>query len=384
MISITTKSDCCGCTACSSACNRHAITMVQDEEGFLYPHVDAESCIDCGVCEAVCPLLKRKVCVPSSVNKISMYAARLRDKEQLLKSASGGAFWALASYTIQKGGVVFGSVYDEQMRVVHSKSETLDKCQIMRGSKYVQSDLRGVFGQIKKLLIEGRTVLFTGCPCQVDGLLSSLRKPYRNLLTMDIVCHGVPSPKVFADYIAKVSDMFGEMPINISMRDKEAHGWGRKYSYVYVFGNGDKVADTDRVKNWGNLYFSQLINRPCCHKCPYTNIHRVADFTVGDFWDFNNLRPDIYSKDGTSLFWANTDRARAIMGGGFLQNMLQIWEISEREAMQPCLEAPPRVASNRCIFWKLYRLFGFQIVYWLLFKDSYYTRIKRKIKAMVE
>lgn len=197
MIKITDKSRCCGCESCRSVCPKKCISMKADKEGFLYPEVDLSQCVDCKLCEKVCPVLH-----PALLDrKPKVFAGINNDIKIRLQSSSGGIFTLLAEQILHKGGIVFGACFDEHWNVVHSYTDTIEGLEHFRGSKYVQSYVGDSFVQVKKFLDEGREVLFSGTPCQIAGLKNFLRKPYHNLLTVDVVCHGVPSPKVWQSYL---------------------------------------------------------------------------------------------------------------------------------------------------------------------------------------
>ena len=196
MIEIKNKVLCCGCTACSSVCPKGCIQMVSDFEGFKYPSVNTDLCINCGLCEKVCPIKKDKP--TDEITK--SYAVRIKDDDILEKSTSGGAFSALSKVVFDADGVVFGGAFDDEFNVIHTYAEKESDGIKFRGSKYVQSDMGECFSKVKKFLDSGRYVLFSGTPCQTAGLLSYLQKPYDNLITVDFVCHAVPSPKVWEKY----------------------------------------------------------------------------------------------------------------------------------------------------------------------------------------
>lgn len=197
MIKIQNKQDCCGCAACVQRCPKRCISMKEDNEGFLYPVVDESVCIDCGLCEKVCPIINR----PEKLPVKEVLAVKNRNEAERMASSSGGVFIALAKKTIEKGGVVFGAVFDENWEVMHTYAETLDEVKPMMGSKYLQSRIGNSFRDAEKFLKEGREVLFTGTPCQVTALHNYLRKDYLNLLSVDFLCHGVPSPGVWRKYL---------------------------------------------------------------------------------------------------------------------------------------------------------------------------------------
>ena len=301
MPNLPLASDCCGCTACISVCKHNAIDLYVDDEGFLYPRINW-NCKECHLCEKVCPILIRDSnCIVETEPII--YVLHLKDEQLLLKSSSGGAFSAFASTIINEGGTVYGVAYDNNMVVKHVSTNTIDGLEQFRGSKYVQSELLGIYPEIKGVLSNGRKVLFTGTPCQVHGLKSYLGKDYDNLYTIDVLCHAVPSPMIFREWIDLIIKRAGRKLRHIYMRDKTKHGWGSIMSFKYVFKNGKSLIDPSMIWNWNYIYFSQYINRPSCHRCRYTNFNRPSDISIGDYWDERNLRPDLRDPRGNSLLY---------------------------------------------------------------------------------
>ena len=253
MIKIQNKQDCCGCTACVQRCPKHCISLKEDEEGFLYPIVDENICINCGLCEKVCPWLNHL----EPISPIEVLAVKNRNEAERMASSSGGVFIALAKEVLSKGGVVFGAVFDENWEVRHTYAETLEAVKPMMGSKYLQSRIGDSYQEAEKFLKEGRQVLFTGTPCQITGLHKFLRKEYSNLLSVDFLCHGVPSPGVWRRYLNEEFDIPSKVDISarkldlskpkimdIEFRDKTMHGW-RNYSFI-VRGNTSR-SDTMSV-----------------------------------------------------------------------------------------------------------------------------------------
>ena len=235
MIQITDKSQCCGCTACISICAHDAITMQPDTLGFLYPVVDKDKCVDCGLCEKVCAFNEH---YDTSLNlpQPDAYAARHKDMKEVESSRSGAAFIAISDYVLENGGVVYGASYADHFRVVHKRATTKEERDEFKGSKYVQSDLNHVFRQVKKDLKEGLTVLFSGTPCQTAGLNSYIGKKLReHLILVDIVCHGVPGPYVWRDYIAYLEKKQGDKICWVNFRDKQEFGWkAHKETFKFV------------------------------------------------------------------------------------------------------------------------------------------------------
>lgn len=237
MIKITDPKECCGCTACASICAHDAITMEPDALGFLYPKVDESKCVDCGLCDKVCQF-KDNYDRSLNLEQPIAYAARHKDIDEVMKSRSGAAFVAISDYVLEQGGVVYGAGYKDHFRVAHKRAMTKEERDEFRGSKYVQSDLTGVFRQVKEDLKNGLTVLFSGTPCQTAGLNSYVGKKLReNLILVDIVCHGVPGPFLWRDYIAYLEKKQGDQIVTVNFRDKELFGWkAHKESYKFKMG----------------------------------------------------------------------------------------------------------------------------------------------------
>lgn len=225
MINITNPKDCCGCTACASICAHDAISMKPDAMGFLYPEVDKSKCVDCGLCDKVCAFNDN---YDQSLNlaKTEAYGARHKDMNEVESSRSGAAFIAISDWILAHGGAVYGAGYTDHFRVVHKRATTKEERDEFKGSKYVQSDLTGVFRQVKKDLKDGMIVLFSGTPCQTAGLNSYIgRKLRENLYLVDIVCHGVPSPYIWRDYINYLEEKEGDEIVWVNFRDKQQFGW---------------------------------------------------------------------------------------------------------------------------------------------------------------
>lgn len=237
MINIERQSDCCGCTACASVCPHYAISMVPDALGFLYPKVDESKCVECGLCEKVCQF-NDHYDISLNMPKPLAYAVRHKDMSEVMKSRSGAAFVAISDYVIENGGVVYGAGYKDHFRVAHKRATTKSERDEFRGSKYVQSDLTGIFRMVKKDLKDGLYVLFSGTPCQTAGLNAYIGKKLRqHLLLIDIVCHGVPGPFLWRDYIAYLEKKQGDTLSVVNFRDKEKFGWkAHVESYKFIKG----------------------------------------------------------------------------------------------------------------------------------------------------
>lgn len=290
---------CTGCSACTNACSHKAIIMTPDKEGFLYPHVDESLCINCGVCEQVCPVIKTNK--PENSSSPKTYAM-WHHKDRTI-SSSGGAFSAFARNIIKNKGKVFGASFDENMRLHHIGVSTIEELDLLRGSKYVQSDIEYSFKEVRKSLICGTPVLFCGTPCQIAGLKSFLKKQYDNLLTLDLVCHGVPSYKIFRSYLDKLSNEEKLDKIN-SFQFRRVNGWGFSPSVETTKGKMNLYG----IQNlYMEAFTASALFRESCYSCPFAKLPRQGDCSIADFWGIGRhgtpFKYDVMK--GVSLILAN-------------------------------------------------------------------------------
>lgn len=305
MINIEDKKRCCGCNACLQRCPKSCIMVQEDEEGFLYPVVDKEVCVDCGLCEKVCPVLNQR----EERKPLEVYAAFNKNEEIRMQSSSGGVFTALAEQIIQEGGVVFGARFNEDWEVIHDYTETAAGLSVFRGSKYVQSRIGDTFNQAEQFLKQGRCVLFSGTPCQIAGLKLFLRKEYENLLTVDFICHGVPSPGVWRKYLEEFCtevDQNVKNILSLNFRDK-CTGW-KGYSFTVGFQNEQKVSCRHDKELWMRGFLADLYLRPSCYACPNKNLKSGSDIMIGDYWGIQNIKPEIDDDKGICCFLINTEK----------------------------------------------------------------------------
>ena len=317
MISITDKAKCCGCTACVQRCPKHCISLNEDKEGFLYPIVDKETCVDCGLCEKVCPALN----ISDERIPLRVYAAKHKDDEIRMKSSSGGVFTLLAEQIIDEDGVVFGARFDDSWEVIHDYTEIKEGLEAFRGSKYVQSRIGNTFQQAEKFLKEGRKVMFTGTPCQIAGLKHYLRKEYSNLLAVDFVCHGVPSPKVWRAYLDETiaREVFEKNTVSLHAKNRskfiqsiefrsKSTGW-KKYSFSLTLAKAETEDEKNTVflssKFYDNPYMQAFLSdytlRPSCYQCVCKSGRSGANITMGDFWGIEKIKPEFDDDKGSGL-----------------------------------------------------------------------------------
>lgn len=295
------KESCCGCTACSMICSQNAITMIKDEEGFFYPKINQNLCTQCKLCEKVCHFKKKHIfSLP-----IESYAVKHKCESIRIKSQSGGIFSALSDYILHQNGVIYGSIINDVFLAEHTRAININERNRMRGSKYIESNLKNIFSNVKKDLDSDKLVLFTGTPCQIAGLKTYLKISYDNLLCMDIICHGIPSPHVWQSYLNYLSRKYKLKIKDVNFRNKELFDWGEHIETI-TFENG-KVYES---RTFANMYYSHLILRPSCFNCAYKQIGHPGDITVGDCWGIEKLNSDFADTKGVSLVLINTKKGK--------------------------------------------------------------------------
>lgn len=301
MIRISEKEKCVGCHACYNICPTHSISMQIDVDGFWYPVVDIEKCIHCGRCEKVCPVLKQ---AKRNEEQLQIYGACSVDEDIRFQSSSGGVFSVLALHVLNKGGIVYGASFNSNFQVQHIGISSVTELDKLRGSKYVQSQIGDIYRDVKQQLRNGKMVLFTGTPCQVDGLNNFLGRTYDNLITQDIVCHGVPSPMVWEKYLRFQEKISHSKPIHISFRDK-AHGW-KKYAVTIDYENGKRASCICWQDLMMRAFLKDICLRPSCYACPSKGVHRSSDITLADFWNIDHVIPKMDDDKGVSLVLCHT------------------------------------------------------------------------------
>lgn len=321
MIVLKDKQQCCGCSACAQVCPKKCIAMQPDEEGFLYPQIDQAACIECGLCDKVCPMLQSPAEDTSSQPKA--YAAYNKDEATRLESSSGGVFTLLALQTLKNGGAVFGAALSADCKSVHhtmvSSEADLAK---LRGSKYLQSEIGACYEQAQAALHEGKPVLFSGTPCEIEGLKTFLRKDYDNLTCVDLICHGSPSQKLWEKYVEYRAAQKKHTVKSVTFRDKR-NSW-KNYEVCLNLTEGAEYRKPFYDETFMQMFLQDLCLRPSCYSCPFKKKNRVSDITLADFWGSGRVCPDMDDDKGLSLVIVHS-----VKGGKLLEEMKGKMELRE-------------------------------------------------------
>ncbi|WP_303690575.1 Coenzyme F420 hydrogenase/dehydrogenase, beta subunit C-terminal domain [Megamonas hypermegale] len=339
MIEIKDKKDCCGCYACYNICPKQCITMKVDEEGFWYPVIEQNKCINCNLCEKICPVINP---IDRNTSLKLSYAMKNKDEEIRLRSSSGGMFYLLAENIIRQNGVVYGAGFDGDFSVKHIKINKEQEIGLLQGSKYLQSSIGNTYVQVKKDLEGDKKVLFTGTPCQIEGLKNFLRKDYINLFTMDFICHGVPSPMIWKEYLNEIRDnKQGEIK-TVYFRDKKL-GW-KLFSLKIIFEKDTYINDLNQDL-YMKGFLQDLYLRPSCYNCKFKKINRLSDITVADFWGIDKVLPKMDDDKGTSLIIIHTDKGKQLFD--ILFDRMIVNEVNMNEALKYNLSMIKSVKYNK-------------------------------------
>lgn len=377
---INTGADCCGCTGCAAVCPKDAISMVPDKAGFVYPKLDPDKCIGCLLCEKVCgfkPRLK-----PAVEIFPKFYGARQKDYTEVMKSRSGGIFPLIAQSTLQNGGSVYGATITDDFIVKHKRITSLKELDGLRGSKYVQSDLTGIFRMVKNDLQDGRNVLFSGTPCQTSTLLNYIPGKLRDkLFVIDIVCHGVPGPTYWSEFLKFIENKYRKKIARFIFRDKEKYNWRRHQEMVMFEGETELTELTYR-------FYTDLLFRESCNSCPFTNLNRPSDLTLADFWGYERTETHLNDDNkGLSLILVNSEKGVRMFDD--IKSHLNWFETTEECALQASLQHPVDRNPNADRFYRAYNRYGFgyaMMIYgnigpWAKFRKIF-TAIKRRLKTL--
>lgn len=341
---------CTGCGSCVQRCPQECISWCNKDFGFKYPIIDKEKCIDCGLCDQVCPIGEEK----KNTNAVHFYAAVHKDVEILSKSTSGGAFTAIADYVLSRNGVVYGCSMEAGLQAQHIRITERDDLCKLSGSKYIQSDIGITYKLAEKDLRNGTSVFYTGTPCQIAGLYAFLGREYDNLITADIICHGVGSQKYFDRYVEYLDTKYGKV-IDLKFRSKEFAGWSCGGTLTHM---GKKKPVKKALYDYNHYYYCYFLRgdiyRESCYSCPYANLRRQGDFTLGDFWGIESLKINLDTKDGCSLLLVNTKKAQQIKKELSCLCMVEV-DVTNATRMNGQLIKPTSVSLVRNELSKQYR-----------------------------
>ncbi|MGN1220228.1 MAG: Coenzyme F420 hydrogenase/dehydrogenase, beta subunit C-terminal domain [Candidatus Cryptobacteroides sp.] len=398
MSRLAEKAECSGCSACAHICPKQCISMVEDNDGFLYPLVDEAACIDCGRCEKVCPALdSTKQSVPPKA-----YAAKANDEKIRLSSSSGGVFTLIAEGVLDEGGVVFGCAFNDRWEAEHICVEDKESLAKLRGSKYIQSRIGDTFFEAEKFLRNDRKVLFSGTPCQIAGLKKYLGKDYENLVTVEVICHGVPSPKVWRLYLDGLfrtecgAGKNSDLSLN-KMPDIQAISFRDKYDGWKKFGFKVRLSAFEAAKNtvsksvefkecftentFFRLFLDNVTLRPSCYSCHSKSGRSGADITLGDFWGIENVLPDFDDDRGCSVLIVNSENGEKVLEGIDVEKVEV--DLPVAVAGNPAYDHSVRPHINRAYFFsELHRCGSFSRAFERLYDESLIGKIRHKVFRM--
>lgn len=378
MIDIKNKEQCCGCHACYNICPKNAIIMQEDEKGFRYPIIDKDKCIQCGLCEKVCPIIKNA----QIQNEPIAYAAYNKDEEIRKVSSSGGIFTLLAEVILEEKGVVFGASFNEKHEVYHTYIENKNELDKFRGSKYLQSSINDTYKKAQEFLKNGRYVLFTGTPCQIEGLRTFLREDYDKLYTQDIICHGVPSPKVWNKYLQFREKEDRDKPKKISFRNKDG-GW-KLFNMKFEYSNFEY-----RKNEIEDIYMQAFLRntslRDSCYNCSFKKKNRISDITLADFWGIENILPEMDDNKGTSLVIVNSEKGEELLNKIIEKMIYKRVDLDNALKYNPSMISSVNKDKNREKFFENLDKIEFdKLVKKYTYKPNIFRRVIGKIKRIIK
>lgn len=385
MINIHNKVDCCGCNACGDVCSKQAISYKIDNEGFWYPEVDMEKCINCGLCEKVCPILNVKDLKKNDFLYSICYAAEHKNLEVVFDSTSGGLFSALADIMYKKGGYVGGAIFNEDFSVRQYISNKKDDLPKLRSSKYLQSNFEGFYTLVRDLVKNGEKVLVCGSPCQMAALRAFLRKDYENLIIADYICRGTNSPKVWRKYLDSYEERYGSKVVYCKAKSKE-YGW-RNLTQKIILENGKAYYETKDQNNYTKGYLrTNVYCRPACYDCKFKGFPRIADITLADFWGIEKINSNLDKNLGTSLIMVNSKKGAAYFEE--VKKRINYFEmpfdksIAGNQALIKSL--PPSKVDREAFFSDLEKYSFIELAKKYNFADEKPKNFKQKIVAVIK
>lgn len=383
MIKIENKRECSGCSACYSICPSKAIEMKEDEEGFRYPTVNREKCINCNLCVKICPILNKEKNNRVEKFKTQAYVAYNKDNEIRKKSAAGGIYEALGEKIIEIGGVVFGACFNDKFEVIHSYAEKKEELIKFSGSKYVQSIIGDSYKDVKNFLEQGRYVLFSGTPCQIEGLRAFLRRDYENLYLVDIVCHGVPSPKVSRYYINWHENKRKSKIKYMSYREK-TYG-ATSTTLTFKFENGKEYSQGYESDFLLKSFLNGLISRPSCYECRFKTVERNSDITLGDVWNIEKIDKNFKNTTGNTALLVHSEKGKRLLNETeklILQqeNLEDILELNANGKRPMITESAIENKEREKLFYDLNQNLSISQIE----KKYAHTTLKQRIKAILK
>lgn len=396
------KESCSGCTACMNVCPKNAIEMIADDEGFLYPQIEDDLCINCDLCRKVCPFKPENINAKSeeqmnlNMNKEKAnnkekeiqftgqlyFAAKHKNSEVIFSSSSGGIFTALSDYILENEGSIYGAAFDENFVVKHMRATNKLDRDKFRGSKYVQSNLENIFKEIREELKSGIYIMFTGTPCQNAGLQNYLSKTNTDctrLYMCDFICHGTPSPLIWEKYVSYLESKFNDKLISFSFRNKEK-GW-KDMRVSAKFAESDNSEACNNGYSFLNLFSSLMIVRTSCFNCKFTSYNRKSDITVADFWNIGNIKADFDNDTGVSSVIINTSKGLSWFNE--IKNNLKFEGCSKEDCWQPHLEYPAVKPNKREVFWNEYNDKGIEYIVQKYGKGTLASNMKKKLTPII-
>lgn len=377
MIEINDKKQCCGCHACFNICPKNAIKMIEDENGFKVPKVDQELCINCNLCKKVCPIVNNS----KIENEPIAYAMYSLDEDVRKKSSSGGIFTLIAKEILKINGVVFGAKFNEDFEVEHDFIENEKELYKFMGAKYIQSTIGNNYKKVKEFLDSDRYVLFTGTPCQIEGLKNYLAKDYEKLYTQDIICHGVPAPSVWRKYLKYRNNQSLGKLIQVNFRNKDI-GWNR-YSTNFKYENGEYKKNHNEDL-FMNAFLSDLCLRESCYDCKFKKKKRISDITLGDFWGIDNVIRKFNDNKGVSLVIVNSAKGEKLIEA--INGKTEVKRVNLDEAIKfnKSMIESANESENRNIFLERIKTGDFsKVVNKYKKKEKIIKKIKRKLKKIL-
>lgn len=370
------ENECTGCSACMAACPKSCIKMIPNKDGFFIPVLNLEKCVNCKICEEVCPALHASENNGEGELPLT-FAAVTTDDATRGKSSSGGMFTVLAENALKSNGFVYGAAFSNDFSVEHtavSDSFDLDK---LRRSKYAQSDLKNSFKEIKDLLNNNKTVMFCGTPCQVAGLTTYLKKPYDNLITVDFVCHGIPSPKSFKAYIASKEKQYNSKITAVNFRDKST-GW-KNCAVRLDFENNEVYLKRFEKDSYMKAFLTNISLRSCCYSCKFKLFNHKSDLTLADFWGASNVLPEIDDDKGVSLVMVQTPKGKQLISE--IQESINTVTVDVSDAVpyNPCIENSVFEHNFRQYFFNRLGKTDFEKLVKSCLEPSYFARLYRKL-----